>query len=583
MICLLLFGLQAIIPSINQVQGKQTTNSFINNAISTNVGTDKEAFLSSWNTSITGTGSSNGNQIMLPLTQNGTYNFTVQWGDNSESNITSYNQVEVTHTYVNPGIYNLNITGLLDGWSFGNSAIHTSGDSNKLLEISQWGNLQFGNSSYYFSGATNLNLTATDAPNLNGTTNLSEAFYNCHNIGSSGSMDNWDVSHVTNMQGMFWDAYSFNQPLGNWNVSQVTGMNYMFYLASAFNQPLGTWDVSHVTNMQGMFSGNGPYTNSNDYTVFNKSIGDWNVSKVKDMSFMFASDSVFNQSISNWNVSQVTSMRGMFQFATAFNQPLGNWDVSQVRDMSYMFTKDTAFNQPLGKWVVSKAYSMLYMFDYDVLSVSNYDNLLMSWAKLPLQFNVGLYVYISQYSLKALPSRQFLIDHFHWIISDGGLIPTPQSPWYLQISTGNHTVNLSWKAPANYDPTYQVPPPVNGYYIYRSENKSSGFVLIKTTTKLYFNDTGLTNKVTYYYKVQAFNNITFGYNSTVMSGTPINRTTSSIYPYRTNSISTTSLNTSIIASPIPDSPVILPVLLITLFIGTAFGIYFNKKINDSRK
>ena len=49
------------------------------------------------------------------------------------------------------------------------------------------------------------------------------------------------------------DAPSFNQPIGNWDVSNVTDMNGMFDDADAFNQPIGDWDVSNVTNMQVCF------------------------------------------------------------------------------------------------------------------------------------------------------------------------------------------------------------------------------------------------------------------------------------------------------------------------------------------
>ena len=53
-----------------------------------------------------------------------------------------------------------------------------------------------------------------------------------------GEINNWDVSNVTNMEEMFGDAHSFNQPLSNWNVSNVTNMAWMFSNARSFNQPL---------------------------------------------------------------------------------------------------------------------------------------------------------------------------------------------------------------------------------------------------------------------------------------------------------------------------------------------------------
>ncbi len=48
------------------------------------------------------------------------------------------------------------------------------------------------------------------------------------------------------MRSMFQGASSFNQSLQEWNVSSVTNMRFMFYRASAFNQPLGQWNVESV-------------------------------------------------------------------------------------------------------------------------------------------------------------------------------------------------------------------------------------------------------------------------------------------------------------------------------------------------
>ena len=38
-----------------------------------------------------------------------------------------------------------------------------------------------------------------------------------------GEISNWDVSKVTDMKEMFYNAHSFNQPLNNWDVSNVSG------------------------------------------------------------------------------------------------------------------------------------------------------------------------------------------------------------------------------------------------------------------------------------------------------------------------------------------------------------------------
>ena len=112
--------------------------------------------------------------------------------------------------------------------------------------------------------------------------------------------------------------------------------------------PIQDWDVSAVTNMKGMFYGD---------TLFNQDISKWDVSAVTDMWFMFASVIAFNQDLSKWDVSAVADMGGMFSGASTFNQDLSNWDVSAVTEMENMFFGASVFNRELcgSAWVQSKA------------------------------------------------------------------------------------------------------------------------------------------------------------------------------------------------------------------------------------
>ena len=50
-----------------------------------------------------------------------------------------------------------------------------------------------------------------------------------------GPISTWDVSLVRSMEGVFVNAYEFNQPLDNWNVSNVRRMVAMFAAAREFN------------------------------------------------------------------------------------------------------------------------------------------------------------------------------------------------------------------------------------------------------------------------------------------------------------------------------------------------------------
>ena len=155
---------------------------------------------------------------------------------------------------------------------------------------------------------------------------------------------NWlDVSRITDMSHLFKHSL-YNGDISKWDVSNVTNMNYMFYDAFYFNQPIGKWDVSNVTDMSGMF-----------YCAydFNQPIGKWDVSNVTDMSFMFCQAYEFNKPIRNWKVNKVTNMTYMFHCAKEFNQPIGDWDVQNVTDMTYMFNFATNFNQNISKWDIN--------------------------------------------------------------------------------------------------------------------------------------------------------------------------------------------------------------------------------------
>ena len=147
-----------------------------------------------------------------------------------------------------------------------------------------------------------------------------------------------DTSNVTDMSCMFYNASSFNQPIGDWDTSNVTNMSHMFRGAGSFNQPIGGWDIPNVTDMSSMFE---------CAESFNQPIGGWDTSNVADMCLMFYGAKSFNQPIGDWDTSNVTDMSWMFHGASSFNQPIGDWNTSNVTDMSNMFDWAYSFNQPL--------------------------------------------------------------------------------------------------------------------------------------------------------------------------------------------------------------------------------------------
>ena len=193
------------------------------------------------------------------------------------------------------------------------------------------GALIIGSDAAPFTSRTELQTAVTNCLAVDATGVTCCATADCGPAGSA-EMKDWDVSSVTNMNQMFFEASAFNADLSSWDVSSVTDMSNMFWGASLFNADLSSWDVSSATDMNSMF-----WVASYAASVFNADISSWNVSSVTDMHSMFEGASLFNADISSWDVSSVTDMTRMFWGASLFNADLSSWDVSSVTQMYDMF------------------------------------------------------------------------------------------------------------------------------------------------------------------------------------------------------------------------------------------------------
>ncbi|MEY8759530.1 BspA family leucine-rich repeat surface protein [Chryseobacterium tongliaoense] len=236
---------------------------------------------------------------------------------------------------------------------------YTNADRTKIIDVAQWGSIQWKSFEDAFVFCTNLDVSAPDTPDLSFVTSMKQMFYLCFSLVGNPSFNTWDTSTVTTMFYMFGET-SFNQPLGNWNTSNVTDMSFMFDYATQFNQPIGSWNTSKVTAMEHTFHG-----------------------------------------------------------AMAFNQDLRNWDTSKVTVMEEMFHEANSFNQNIGSWSLAALTQAQKMFLNSGLNCQNYDNTLYGWsinAATPNNINlasVAPLVYAAPFAVNA---RNNLISK-GWIIS----------------------------------------------------------------------------------------------------------------------------------------------------------------------
>jgi surface protein len=379
-------------------------------------------FITVWNTANPGT--SDPNQITIPGT--GT-DYTVDWvevedvdgswevvvGGNSGSETGTD---EHTVTFPSAGTYRVMISGNFTRINFNNS-----GDREKILDVEQWGDIAWATMQGAFWGASNVDVSATDAPDLSGVTSLGSMFRNATSM--NGDIGGWETGNVTNMGLMFFLAGSFNQDIGGWETGNVTYMNAMFLGATSFDQDIGGWDTGNVTHTFGMFQ---------NALSFNQDIGGWNTGNVTDMNSMFWNAGSFNQDIGGWETGNVANMIHMFRDNASFNQDLGGWDVGNVAFMTSMFQNATSFNQDIGGWDVSNVGSMTGMLNATALSVENYDNVLIGWAGQTLRADVTLGATGLNFC-NASAERQSIIDGFNWTIQDAGLACPPQGPPFITV------------------------------------------------------------------------------------------------------------------------------------------------------
>ncbi|MCC5921149.1 MAG: BspA family leucine-rich repeat surface protein, partial [Cyclobacteriaceae bacterium] len=215
------------------------------------------AFITTWQSN--NTGFSDENQILIPTIE-GTYDYSVFWEEigNPENNGVAMDfNGDALIELATAGAYSVEIYG-----QFPRIFFNEAGDKDKILSIEQWGDIAWTSMEGAFAGCSNLTYNATDIPNLTQVTNMSGMFFEAALF--NGNLNDWNVSIVENISNIFRGAVSFNSDLSNWDVSSVTNMNSSFLNASSFDQNLAAWDISNVTDLSEVFANSGLSTANYD-------------------------------------------------------------------------------------------------------------------------------------------------------------------------------------------------------------------------------------------------------------------------------------------------------------------------------
>ncbi len=292
----------------------------------------------------------------IPTTGGG-YNYKVSTSDGQNfTGVTG--SLTITFPSANT-LYDVSISGDFPRIIFSNSSQEL-----KLIDIRQWGDIEWTSMEGAFNGCSNMTCSATDVPSFSSVTSMYQMFRNCTSL-TTLDVSNWNVSSVTNMHAMFVGCSSLTTlDVSNWNVSSVTNMYAMFYNCTSLTAlEVSNWNVSSVTNMQVMFN------TCTSLTTLD--VSTWDVSSVTNMGYIFSScTSLTTLDVSNWNVSSVTNMERMFYNCTSLTTlDVSNWNVSSVINMALMF-----YNCP--------SLTTLDVSNWDVSSVTNMERMFQSCSNL---------------------------------------------------------------------------------------------------------------------------------------------------------------------------------------------------------
>lgn len=318
-----------------------------------------------------------------------------------------------------------------DGSGFPAFYLNNNSQSGYMLSIDQWGAIKWQSFANAFYGAANMDILATDTPDLSGVTDMSFAFSTTGL--TTPDLSGWDTSTVTKMDSMFEHTPKFNGDITTWDTSNVVTLPAMFYDAASFNQPIGGWNVGKVTNFQGIFR---------DAKSFNQPINDWDVSSAVYLVNLVHGASAFNQPLDHWDTSNVTRMDYAFFNAPLFDQDLRTWDTANVTTMDHMFDYASAFDQDLSAWDVTSLTTAVAMLNGTKFSNENYDKLLTSWSAQEVQDNVTFGAGSVTYCAGAA-GHNSLINSHNWSISDGGKLCGPMVIETIKSTPINNALLLS--------------------------------------------------------------------------------------------------------------------------------------------
>lgn len=209
-----------------------------------------------WKVRTFNTGTSNDDQFTIPTRPGESYNYDVETSDGQ----TFTGQTgDLTITFPYEGVFTIKISETFDTPYF-----NAGGDKDKLIEISNWGNIVYGsNISVAYRDCQNCEITANDLPDLSNVTTMQDTFRNMDILTWSPIVSQLfdNATMLSSARFTFFACLNFNQDLNDLDVSNITNLERFLSFSSSYDHYLGDWQLnSGLTSMAQIFRNTGMST-----------------------------------------------------------------------------------------------------------------------------------------------------------------------------------------------------------------------------------------------------------------------------------------------------------------------------------
>lgn len=137
---------------------------------------------------------------------------TIDYGDGCIDTVGDKKDLK-PHLYHQAGDYEVRISSNITSFS---PATKAAGELSrpKLIDVKQWGAARWKNVEAMFLNCENMNMSATDAPDLSQVSSTVNMFARCTKF--NGRINHWDISNIDKGGYMLFKTPAFNQDLSNW-------------------------------------------------------------------------------------------------------------------------------------------------------------------------------------------------------------------------------------------------------------------------------------------------------------------------------------------------------------------------------